>query len=193
MKYFLIFLTVIGLSLSAREILEDPTFKKKDKYWRLTAFEEYKNVEPKYKRKTVEFDISHTSEASYISYITEADTKDDRIYKIEFKFKGDGQGEIFIKHMAYPNFFKRKRYIEGSPLANLGLHQKFTPSSEWQIATCYVKSKVNKESNYMKSLLYWMGSYQGKFTLGEISVTEAKDKQDLTLGDHGLIEVRKEK
>ena len=87
MKYFLIFLTVIGLSLSAREILEDPTFKKKDKYWRLTAFEEYKNVEPKYKRKTVEFDISHTSEASYISYITEADTKDDRIYKIEFKFK----------------------------------------------------------------------------------------------------------
>lgn len=192
MKKLLILLSIIGLSLTAKEILEDPTFKKKDKYWRLTAFEEYKNIEPKYKRNTVEFDITHTSEASYISFITEADTKDDRVYKIQFKFKGDGEGEVFIKHMAYPNFFKRKRYIEGSPLANMGLHQKFTPSLEWQTATCYVKSKVNKESNYMKSLLFWMGMYQGKLTFGEISITEAKDKKDMVLGDHGSIEITKE-
>ena len=109
MKKFLILLTLIGLSVSARELLEDPTFKKKEKYWRLSKTPEYKNTQVKYEKKSVEFDISHTSEASYLSFITEADIKDDRIYKLEFKFKGDGAGDVIVKHMAYPNFFKGKR------------------------------------------------------------------------------------
>ena len=192
MKHLLILLILTGLSLSAKEILEDPTFKKEEKYWRLSTTPEYKNTEAKYKRKSVEFDISHTSEASYLSFITEADTKDDRVYKVQFKFKGDGSGEVFIKHMAFPNFFKGKRYIEGSPMANLGLHQKFNPTKEWQTATCYFRSKENVESNYMKSLLFWLGNYQGKLTFGEISVTEAKDKKDMALTAHGSIEITKE-
>ena len=191
MKKLFILLTLIGLTMGARELLEDPTFKKKEKYWRLSTTPEYKNTEAKYKKKSVEFDISHTSEASYLSFITEADAKDDRVYKLEFKFKGEGEGDVIVKHMAYPNFFKGKRYVEGSPLANLGLHQKFKPTSEWQTAVCYFRSRDNKESNYMKSLIFWMGNFQGKLTFGEISITEAKDKKDMALTAYGTLEIIK--
>ncbi|WDE98812.1 hypothetical protein PQO03_13310 [Lentisphaera profundi] len=191
MKKLLLILTFFCITLSAAELIKDPTFKKKNKYWKFTALEEYENVEPKYKRKTVEFDITHTSEFAYISFITEADTKDDKIYKVQFKFKGDGQGEVIINHISYPNFYKGKPYVQGSPLSNMGLHQRFEPKAEWQTATCYLKSNNNPEKNYMKSLVFMMGLYQGKLSISEVSVTEAKDKSESALPAHGSIAISK--
>ena len=76
----------LSLNLCARDIIKDPEFKKKDKYWHLHKNNEYKNVEPKFKRGSVSFEISHTSEHYYVCFLTEAPVKEGKTYQVSFKF-----------------------------------------------------------------------------------------------------------
>ena len=186
----LLALSFFTLTLSARDIIKDPEFKKKDKYWHLQVTGEYKSVKPKFKKGEVSFKITHTSEHYYVSYVSEAPVKKGKTYQIRFKFKGDGQGKIYITQRNYPNIFKGKRFdARKDKLINLGLIQSFEPKAEWQEATCTFIAKENPQSHLIEALILMMGSYQGEVTFSDLSYVELKDSK-ITPKEHtGNIEV----
>ena len=96
-------------AFAQREILEDPTFKKKDKYWYLCKGQEYNKIKPEYNKVVLTLKISHTSEAHYLALLTPAELKKGRHYKLSFEFKGDGEGTIKANYRNHNNVFKRKK------------------------------------------------------------------------------------
>ncbi|MDD7987025.1 hypothetical protein PQO01_18910 [Lentisphaera marina] len=183
-------LLILFFSTSAfaqREILEDPTFKKKDKYWFLRKGQEYNKLKAEYKKETLSLKISHTSEAHYLCLLTPAPLKKGRHYQFSFEFKGDGEGMIKANYRNHNNVFKRKKNTKNHRYSSLGLMQKLSPKAEWQKATMYFTALENPVSDFDEFIILMFGEFQGEISLRNLSLKEAKDAA-LPLGKFGKMD-----
>ncbi|WDE99438.1 hypothetical protein PQO03_16495 [Lentisphaera profundi] len=179
--------------LNAKDIIKDPTFKKKDKYWFLQLKSEYRGLKSEYKKGSISLTTTHTSENYYVSLVTEAPVKEGRIYQLRFKFKGSGQGHVYVGERSYPNIFKGKKFQADDKLLNLGLFQKFEPTSEWQEANCIFKAEKNPASHLIESLIFMLGEYQGEVTISDLSFVELKGSTASPKVKRGDMEITKAK
>ena len=174
-------------AFAQREILEDSEFKKKDKYWYLRKGQEYNKLKPEYKRGVFSLKISHTSEAHYLAFLTPAELKKGRHYKLTFDFKGDGEGTIKANYRNHNNVFKRKKNTNNNKYSSLGLMQKLSPTAEWQTASMYFTALDNPVSDFDEFIIFMFGEFQGELSLRNVSLKEAKDAP-VPLGKNGKLE-----
>ena len=186
----ILIIAFLSLNLAARDIIKDPEFKKKGKYWHLQVTGEYKSVKPKFKKDEVSFKITHTSEHYYVSFLTETPVKEGKTYQVSFKFKGKGEGKVYISQRNHPNVFKGKRFdARKDKLISLGLIQTFEPKTEWQQAKCTFVAKESPQSHLIETLIFMMGTYQGELTISDLSYTEVKDSEIVPNERTGNIEI----
>jgi len=172
----LIILGVLTSSAFAqREILEDPEFKKKDKYWFLRKGKEYSKLKEEYKKGEFRLNISHTSESYYLAYLAEAPLKVGKSYKLELEYKGNGEGQIKANYRNHNNVFKKKKNKGNHRYSSLGLSVKLDPKAQWQKATMLFTATKNPVSEFDEFIIIHMGKYQGEVFLRNFSLKEAKD------------------
>ena len=162
---------------AAKKIIQDPQFKKKDKYWHVKITEEYRGIKPIFDRNLFTIRIPNASRAHYLALVTEAPVKAGKIYQVSFKIKGQGEGEIYSSMRSFPNVFKGKHFEKDDELINLGLHQKFKITPEWQKVTCTFKAEKNPASNLIESFMLMMGMYKGEVSVSGMAFIELKDSK----------------
>ena len=188
----LLIISFMSISLlSARDVIKDPDFKKEDKYWHLQLKNEYKNLKPVYKKGEISFNISHTSEHYYISLLTETRIKEGKTYQLSFKFKGNGQGKVYVTHRCHPNVFKGKRFdARKDKLISLGLVQTFEPKPGWQEATCVFVAQESPQRHLIEALIFMLGTYKGEVSISDLSFTELKESDIIPNERTGHIEIK---
>ncbi|WDE98811.1 hypothetical protein PQO03_13305 [Lentisphaera profundi] len=174
-RSLLLLFFITASAFAQREILEDPSFKKDDKYWYLRKGNEYNKLKAEFKKEVFSLDISHTSEVYYLSLLTPASLKAGKTYKLTMEFKGEGEGTIKVNYRNHNNVFKKKKNSKNNKYSNLGLAQILKPSSDWQKATLYFESIKNPVSDFEEYIIIMMGEFQGKINLRKLSLKEATD------------------
>ena len=173
MKLFIILF--LCLSTNAKELLNDPYFKKFKENWKLNKKSEYNYIKkPDIKNGVLSLETKHTSEHHYLILQTDLDLDAGKTYELRFSMKIKGEGEVFVSYYGK----------DGKIIEPLGLRQKITANKGWKDYTCvFNAAEMNKTK--IQFLSFIIGCYKGEFSIKNLALRESAE--DLSLAKFGQI------
>jgi hypothetical protein len=171
----LLILLSLCLSSNAKELLEDPGFKKFNKTWFLKKKSEYNYIKkPNIKKGVFSIKTTHKSEPPYINLHTELDLKAGKTYELKFSMHLKGDGEVRISYYGKG----------GNKIERLGLLQKISVEDGWRNYTCtFTANEMTRSKS--QHLGFQVGAYKGEFSIKNLSLKEVA--KDLSLAKTGKL------
>ena len=175
MKKFLLLFTLGCLSLTAKELIQDPEFKKAEKYWYLKKSNEYKTTKEIFKKGQFSTKTKFSSEDRYYFLMNQVELEVGKTYKLSFEAKAKGEGTLLACYRNNNDVYNKKKGKPGRHLHMLGLKQEFTPSKEWQKYEYAFVAQENKTSDYIEVIMFMFGAYTGEIFLKNVSLSESNE------------------